>query len=163
MPVWTCRWERAGQVMLRGTLALSFVAALAGATPRPARAAEPKPAPASVKAKAITATALERNHGIRITQLAVTGGGGLVDLRFTVLDPAKARSLLQDHGKPPRLVVEGSEAELQAPTHGAMRNVRLQKDAACFLLYPNARSAVHPGARVAVAFGDVRVEPLVAK
>jgi hypothetical protein len=86
-----------------------------------------------------------------------------VDLRFTVLDPAKARPLLQDHARPPRLMAEGSDTELQAPAHGAMRNVRLQKDAACFLLYPNARSTVHAGTRVAVAFGDVRVEPVVAK
>jgi hypothetical protein len=86
-----------------------------------------------------------------------------VDLRFTVLDPAKARPLLSDHARPPRLVAEGRGEELQAPTHGAMRNVRLQKDAACFLLYPNARNAIQPGTRVAVAFGDVRVEPVVAK
>ena len=44
-----------------------------------------------------------------------------------------------------------------------MRNVRLQKDAACFLLYPNARNAIRPGTRVAVAFGDVTVEPVVAR
>jgi hypothetical protein len=106
---------------------------------------------------------LESRYGIRIGQIAVTGGGGLVDFRFTVVDPAKARPLLDAHASPPRLVPEGSTAPLQAPTHGAMRNVRLQKDAACFLLYPNARSAIRPGSRVAVAFGDVRVEPVVVQ
>jgi hypothetical protein len=41
--------------------------------------------------------------------------------------------------------------------------VRLQKDAASFLLFPNTRNSVRPGARVAVVFGDVRVEPVVAQ
>ena len=157
------RWGRVGQAALRGALALSIAAVLAGPSPRQAWAAERAQATAPAHARAISATALERDHGIRITQVAVTGGGGLVDLRFTVLDPTKARPLLQDHARPPRLMAEGSDAELQPPTHGAMRNVRLQKDAACFLLYPNARSAIHAGTRVAVAFGDVRVEPVVAK
>lgn len=107
--------------------------------------------------------ALEAIHGIRVTQIAVTAGGGLVDLRFTVVDPEKARPLLAGHALLPRLVVEGSGVELQAPKHGAMRGIRIQKDAASFLLFPNTRNAVRPGTRVAVAFGDVQVEPLVAK
>ncbi len=112
--------------------------------------------------RAISAATLETSYGVRIDRIAVIGGGGLVDFRFTVLDPAKARPILAEHGKLPRLMAEGSESELQAPSHGAMRNVRIQKNAACFLLYPNARSVIHPGTRVAVAFGDVRVEPVVA-
>jgi hypothetical protein len=122
-----------------------------------------KVASAPARPRSVSAAALERTHGIRITRVAVTGGGGLVDLRFTVVDPGKARPLLQDHAGPPRLVVEGGRAELQAPVHGAMRNVRLQKDAACFLLFPNARSTIKPGTRVAVAFGTVTVEPVVAE
>lgn len=163
MPGRSHPWSRAGHAARLGTLALSIAAATVTAAPRLARAAGQKPASAPAQTGAISSTTLEKRHGIRIDQVAVTGGGGLVDLRFTVLDPAKARPLLLNHAKPPRLTAEGSKTELQAPTHGAMRNVRLQKDAACFLLYPNARSAIHPGTRVAVAFGDVLVEPVVAK
>ena len=86
-----------------------------------------------------------------------------MDLRFTVLDPVKARQLLAGHALPPRLVVEGSGIELQAPRHGAMKGIRVQKDATSFLLFPNTRNAVRPGTRVAVLFGDVQVEPVVAK
>ena len=106
---------------------------------------------------------LQERYGIRVDQIAVTGGGGLVDFRFTVVDPAKARPLLQEHARPARLEVEGTDAPLDAPMHGMMRNVRLQKDAACFLLFPNARGSVHPGTRVSVLFGDVRLEPIAAK
>ena len=146
-----------------GTLALSIGVASGGASPGPVLAAEATLASTAARSEDISTSTLEKAHGIRITQIAVTGGGGLVDLRFTILDPAKARTLFQDHGTPPRLLVEGSTVELQAPMHGAMRNVRLQKDAAGFIIYPNARSAIQPGTRVAVAFGDVRLEPIAAK
>jgi hypothetical protein len=144
-------------------VAFAVLLVLAGSPPRPARAAPTAEPGARREATLVDSATLESSFGIRITQIAVTGGGGLVDLRFTVLDPAKARPLLADHASPPRLVPEGGGNALQAPAHGAMRNVRLHKDAACFLIYPNARSAIQPGTRVAVAFGDVRVEPVVAK
>jgi hypothetical protein len=148
---------------IQGAVVASVVLlALAGSV-RPARA-EPGAVGAQPQMSGTMAeSAFEAMHGIRITQIAVTAGGGLVDVRFTVVDPAKARPLLAGHGQLPRLVVEGSAVELQAPRHGAMRNVRLQKDTASFLLFPNARSAVHRGSRVAVAFGDVMVEPVVVQ
>jgi hypothetical protein len=85
-----------------------------------------------------------------------------VDFRFTVVDPAKARPLLADHSRMPRLLGGDGAVPLEAP-HGAMRNVRLQKDAACFLLFPNARGAIHAGTQVSVLFGDVRVGPIAAE
>lgn len=145
-----------------GALALSLSVALVLAV-GPARAAEPGAAPETAPWTALPEGALEAIHGIRVDQVAVTAGGGLVDLRFTVLDPVKARPLLGGHATSPRLLVEGSGIELQAPRHGAMHGIRIQKDATSFLLFPNTRNAVRPGARVAVAFGDVKVEPVVAK
>jgi hypothetical protein len=141
--------------MTRTVALLTFV--LLGALPGSTKAAQVVPG------ASITRTVLQERYGIRLDHVAVTGGGGLVDFRFTVLDPAKARPLLRDHAQPPRLVVEGSGAELEGPHHGAMRNVRLQKDASSFILFPNARGAVRPGTRVEVAFGNVRVEPVVAQ
>ena len=144
-------------------VASAVLLALAGSPPRLAWAAPMTDAAATGKSTRIGLATLESRHGIRITHIAVTGGGGLVDLRFTVLDAARARPLLDAHASPPRLLAEGSTVALQAPAHGAMRNVRLQKDASCFLLYPNARSAIRPGSRVAVAFGELQVEPVVVK
>jgi hypothetical protein len=147
---------------LQGALVTSVaLLALAGSV-RPARA-EPGPVDEPHMAGTMQESAFAAMHGIRITQVAVTAGGGLVDVRFTVVDPAKARPLLNGHGQLPRLIVEGSGVELQAPKHGAMRNVRLQKDTTSFLLFPNARSAVQRGSRVAVAFGNLMVEPVVVQ
>lgn len=145
----------------RSALAAAAAVLLGAGSPAPAAAGH-HPAAAGGPVKVVSQQALERRHGIRITQVTVTGAGGLVDLRFTVVDEKKA-SLLLRRGEAPRLVALPSGLSLEAPHHGAMRNVRLKKDAASFVLYPNVRGAVQPGGRLAVAFEGVRVEPVVAK
>src|SRR6476660_4205419 len=41
----------------------------------------------------VSASGLVERSGVKITQVAVTGDGGLVDLRFTVVDANKAAAL----------------------------------------------------------------------
>lgn len=108
----------------------------------------------------ISVEALERRFGIALTHVAVTHSGGLVELRFTVVDTWKARQLIN---ATPRLISEDTGYTLQAPDRGPWRSVRLQTDASCFVLFPNAHGTIKPGARVSLAFGGVRVEPVVAK
>ena len=163
MQVPSSRWQRTGKASHPAMLALAIGVAIAATLPVAGRATDPVQAAAPAPVAPLNSAELETRYGVRLDQIAVTGGGGLVDVRFTVLDPARARTLLRGHEGLPRLFVEGSGAALEAPSHGAMRNVRLQKDAACFLLYPNARGAIRPGTRVALAFGDVRVEQVVVK
>jgi len=110
----------------------------------------------------ISAATLEAKYGIKVTRIAVTGGGGLVELRFTVLDAKKAKLLLRDQQSTPRLVAEDSGHVLYAPQQSSWRNVRVQQGAQCFVLFPNVRTAVKSGTRVALAFGALRVEPVVA-
>jgi hypothetical protein len=161
-PAGTRSGRSAGRPPLPLLLLALALGAAAGALPASAQATT-GPATAPSRARAVSAAALESEHGLRVTRVAVTGNGGLVDLRFTVLDPLKARPLLQGGGHDLRLVVEKGGVALEAPHHGAMRNVRLARDAACFVLFPNARGAVQPGGRVAVEFGGVSVEAVAAR
>lgn len=108
----------------------------------------------------ISTRALERRFGIHLTDIAVTHSGGLVELRFTVVDTFKARQLIN---ATPRLIAHDTGYSLQAPELGPWRSIRLQKDASCFVLFPNARSTVKSGSRVSLAFGGVRVEPVIAQ
>jgi hypothetical protein len=160
------RSEACGALSRAGLLT-ALLLALAGSPPRPAWAAAEQPgdhgSPSSRAGTVVDPAVLEATYGIRVQHVALTGGGGLVDLRFVVLDPAKARPLLGGHDSVPRIRVEGDATTLAAPAHGAMRNVRLQKDAGCFVLYPNARNAVKAGTRVAVSFGGVTVSPVVVQ
>jgi hypothetical protein len=94
--------------------------------------------------------------------LGVTAAGGLVDLRLKVTDREKAQRLLADPANLPRLLPVRSERVL-APPHSATHGLSLRTDATSFLLYPNVGGAVRRGTRVAVAFGDVRIGPVVAR
>ena len=53
----------------------------------------------------VDADGLAQRSGVRITRVAVTGGGGLLDLRFQVLDPNRANSL-HDAATPPAVIDE---------------------------------------------------------
>ncbi len=107
----------------------------------------------------ISTRALERRFGISLDHISVTYSGGLVELHFTVVDPLKAKQLID---ATPRLIADDTGYSLQAPELGPWRSIRLQKDASCFVLFPNVRSTVRPGSRVSLAFGGVRVEPVIA-
>ncbi len=102
---------------------------------------------------------LEKRFGIQLTRIAVSHSGGLVELRFTVVDTMKAKQLM---GKTPRLIAAETGFSLQSPENGPWRSIRLQKDASCFVLFPNAHGTIKPGSRVSLSFGGLRVEPVVA-
>ena len=51
----------------------------------------------------VSESGLVGRSGVKITQVAVTGDGGLIDLRFTVVDANKAATL-HDPANPPAVV-----------------------------------------------------------
>ena len=71
------------------------------------RAAEPS---ASTEAahplpELVSAAGLLERSGVRVVRVAATGGGGLLDLRYQVVDPGKAAAI-HDAETPPALVDE---------------------------------------------------------
>ena len=120
------------------------------------------PAPPAAHPKLPPPTAIEEGCGIQIVRLAVTAAGGMVDLRYKILDAAKARKLLKDPANVPVLNPEGRSYPLTAPRN-AMITAQFKKGTVNYILYPNVRSAVKPGAKVTVALGDVRLDPITAQ
>jgi hypothetical protein len=121
-----------------------------------ARTGDTQPAPTP-----ITASQLEDQYGLRVAVLALTAAGGMVDLRLKVVDAAKAAGLL---GKqPPALQVADTGTVLTAPEDSLPQDLAPVAGRTLFVLFPNTRNAVKPGAKVGVKFGDVLLEPLVVK
>ena len=107
---------------------------------------------------------LESQYGIRVSLIAVTAAGGIVDFRYKVVDPQKAAILMTGPGSTPILTAVDTGYTL-SPTkmgrhHGQMT---MKRGAVPFTFYPNVRSAVKPGSLVSVSFGDVKVEPIAAQ
>jgi len=149
---------------------LALPALLAACATQDAAVATPaaKAAPAVVVAHATRTehalpapSALEAQYGVQIVQVGLTASGGLVDLRFKVLDAAKARSLLGNPANAPVLIA-GDKPPL-APPHHALRGARFGKGQVVFILYPNLRGAIQPGTEVVVAMGDARLGPVLAQ
>jgi hypothetical protein len=125
----------------------------------------PPPAAATTAAKRVpqlpSPSEAERQAGIQVARLGLTAAGGLVDVRFKVLDAAKARALLANPTNSPMLIA-GDKPPLMAP-HNALRGARFSNGQVFFILYPNVRGAVRAGVPVTVAMGPVRLGPVTAQ
>lgn len=106
-------------------------------------------------------SALETQYGIQITQIGLTASDGLVDVRFKILDAAKARKILGDPANTPVLIA-GANPPL-TPPHHALHGAKFGDGLVYFILYPNVRGAIKHGAEVMVAMGDVRLGPVTVQ
>lgn len=128
---------------------------------KPVAEAAPVPQTARAKVEVLPPSALEMQYGIQITQIGLTASGGLVDVRFKVLDAVKARALLGNPANTPMLIA-GDKPPLMAP-HNALRGARFGQGQVFYILYPNLRSAIKPGVDVIVAMGEARLGPVTAQ
>ncbi|MEZ4866165.1 MAG: hypothetical protein R3C14_32915 [Caldilineaceae bacterium] len=111
----------------------------------------------------ISAQTLEERFGLRVAMIAITGGGGIVDFRYRILDKDKAQFLLNDPNNAPVLTVEGSDIRLMPPSHASKHSARLENNKTYFNFYPNTQNALQPGSRVVVVMGSLRLEPIVVQ
>jgi hypothetical protein len=116
----------------------------------------------AVDARLVPATELEQVYGIKVNLVAVTADGGLVDLRFTVLDKDKAEVVLHEAQSLPELLIAGSGAVLRAPQANAHK-LNLIDGASYFLLFPNSGGLVQAGTEVSVVVDGIRLEPIAAQ
>jgi len=113
-------------------------------------------------ARVVSAADLEQEYGIKVSLVAVTADGGLVDLRFTVVDRDKAGHVLHDAAELPQLLLPDLGAVLRAPQPRAHK-LDLVNGASYFLLYPNSGGLVQAGAPVSVVIDAIRLEPVAAR
>ena len=109
----------------------------------------------------ISAKTLEDRFGIRVTLIAVTAGGGIIDFRYKILDKKKAGFLLGDGM--PTLIGEETGIAVAPPAHVMKHNAQMENGANYFMFYPNTRNAVKPGDRVSVVIGSIRLDPVIVQ
>jgi hypothetical protein len=96
---------------------------------------------------------LESTTGVRFTQAAVVADGGLIELRYVVLDTQKASAFQNDTKHPPQLRNERSgklawRAALMKQGH------ELRPGQSYYLLYFNAQGAIKRGDKIAIDAGQ---------
>lgn len=144
--------------LLLAALAIAALALLAVAVARPA--AERATGSMSEVDPAQVA-AVHAAWGIRMTHVAVTGNGGLVDVRFQVIDPDKALGIHDPEGLP-ILVDEASGYALMQPGVHADHEVReYRAGGTYYLLYQNNYGLLKPGNRVTILMGELKLEHVI--
>jgi hypothetical protein len=135
-------------------LALGSVALVSGVSTGESQphAAKPPPLPA-----AVSASGLAERSGVRVVRVAATGGGGLLDLRYQVVNPDVAAAV-HDPGTPPALVDERSGLVIGQLLMGHMQHGRPKAGVTYYLVFINPGDAVRRGDRVSVVLGHARVE-----
>ena len=115
--------------------------------------------PAIARSKAVTAAELESRYGARIDVVGLLAAGGLIELRFQVIDKDKAVALFGAGEESPELAVEGTTHVLRT-AKGMSHKLTLLDGASYFILYSNPGNVVHQGTKVSFVMNDVRLEHL---
>ncbi len=104
----------------------------------------------------------EEKTGVRITLVAVTSGGGMIDLRYQVIDPDKA-VIVHDPANPLTVINEANGRELNVPWMNHVHNGQYQSGVTYYTLLMNPDGQIKPGSLVTVRIGGVSLEHWVVQ
>lgn len=113
--------------------------------------------PTSWRRPVVTADGLVQRSGVKVTQIAVTGDGGLVDVRYRVVDPERA-STLHDPATPPAVVDEDSGLVVHELFMNHAHTGPYEAGVTYYLVFNNPGNWVQHGSKVTVMLGDAQVE-----
>jgi hypothetical protein len=101
--------------------------------------------------------AFEQTTGIRLLRVDLTGGGGLVDVRYQVLDPPAA-AVLHDKATPLKLVDEDSGKALATRFHFHTHTSQFKAGVGYYELLVNTAGMLESGDTVSVVVGTAVLE-----
>ncbi|GAB4336211.1 MAG: hypothetical protein Kow0089_06310 [Desulfobulbaceae bacterium] len=109
---------------------------------------------------------MREQWGIEVTGIRMSAAGHMVDFRYRVLDPDKARPLFRRDVKA-YLIDEESGKVLSVPNMGKVGPLRTtdmpQKNRIYWMFFGNGGGLIHTGSRVTVVIGDFRAENLLVE
>jgi len=116
--------------------------------------------PVSWQRTAVADGDLAGRIGVRLVRVSVSGAGGLIDLRYQVVDPARAAAV-HAAATPPAIVDERTGLVLAQLLMDHAHSGPLKPAVTYYLLFDNPGGWVHRGATVTVLLGDAQVEHVV--
>jgi hypothetical protein len=147
---------------LTGALAMAVIAGVAFGFPHhsTARQAVAKVAPVEWQRPTVSAKGLADRTGVRLTRVSVTGAGGLLDLRYQVVDPDKAAAI-HDAETPPAIIDERTGLVINQLFMGHSHKGQMKAAVTYYLVFESPNNWVHRGSKVTVLLGDAQVEHVV--
>ena len=110
----------------------------------------------------VSANGLAARSGVRITQLAVTGAGGLVDLRYQVVDPNKAATL-HNPATPPAVIDEKTDLVIHELLMNHAHTGVFKAGVTYYYVFTNPHNWLQRGSRATVLLGNAAVEHVVVQ
>ena len=160
------RFRLPGRVKIAGFLAGVLIAAgigmLALWLPQRSSGQPSVSPPAKWQRPSVSASGLAERSGVRLVRVAVTGGGGLLDLRYQVVEPNKAVTV-HEVQTPPAIIDESTGLVLNRLLMGHAHQGQLKPAVSYYLVFENTGNWVHRGSQVTVLLGDAQVEHVVVK
>lgn len=104
---------------------------------------------------------IEEKFGVRFTLVAVTADGGMVELRYRVIDEGKAANFGHYTETAPMIIAEDT-GEIVDVTIMGLHNHRVEPGRQYYVLYRNTGGAIESGRPVTIALGDLELEHVVA-
>ena len=144
---WLARAATAGLV---GLLALGGIALWLAA-------GEPTAGNGRQEQAAVARSTFQEETGIRVVRVSVVGGGGLVDLRYQVIDPDRAQVV---HLTPPVLVEEATGETIDTLFMGHDHGGEPKAGYMYPLIFMNEGWLLESGSTVSVVIGEARLEHL---
>ena len=154
---WALRGRRPLGVRVLGfSVGVGLVAALALPVLLLSRPSSP-PGVELVRPVTVSARDFSARTGVRVVQIAVTGGGGLLDLRYQVVDPDKAGAL-HDPETPPGLIDEATGTPVSQLVMNHAHKGPVKAGVTYYLVFYNPGDVVHRGSRATVQLGGARLK-----
>jgi hypothetical protein len=100
---------------------------------------------------------IEERFGIRITSIVLTAGDGLIDFRYRVLDPNKARELGHYDSTMPMLIAEDTNEVVETTAMG-FHTHNVDQGRIYYALFRNTSNRVLHGSQVTVKIGDLTLK-----
>ena len=116
-----------------------------------------KPSAAATATQVPTSAAIESKYGIRFTLVAVTAGGGMIQVRYQVIDSAKTEAIHGTELAP--YVVDSHGTKYADPGMAGHSHVgkTMASGATDYILLANARGGVKAGSFVTIKVGDLEL------
>ena len=118
--------------------------------------------PPSWQRPVVSGQGLTKRVGVRIVHVAVSGEGGLLDLRFQVLDPSIAADI-HDPTTPPALVDEGTGLVANSLLMGHAHTAPFNPGETYYLIFEDPGNVIQRGDTVSVLLGDAQVEHVLVR
>ncbi len=113
--------------------------------------------PASLQRPVVSAAGLADRLGIRLVYVATTGAGGLLDVRFQVLDPDKAAAL-HDAATPPVVIDDSTGVVADSLLMGHSHTAPFDAGVVYYLIFENPGNMVKRGGTVSVLLGNTEID-----